>query len=38
MDSSTRGETNLEVVLGSQNFLFGKVGLGYNPSFQKKTK
>ena len=34
----TRGEANLEVVLGSQNCLFGKVGLGYNPSFQKKTK
>jgi len=34
----TRGEANLEVVLGSQNCVFGKAGLGYNPSFQKKTK
>ena len=34
----TRGEANLEVVLDSQNCVFGKAGLGYNPSFQKKTK
>jgi len=34
----TRGEANLEVVLGSQNCEFGKVGLGYNPTFKKKTK
>jgi len=34
----TRGETNLEVVLGSQKCVFGKAGLGYSPSFQKKTK
>ena len=30
-----RGEENLEVVLGSQNCVFGKAELGYNPSFQK---
>ena len=34
----TRGEANLKAVLGFQNCVFGKVGLGYNPSFQKKTK
>ena len=34
----TRGEANLEVVLGSQNCVFGKAGLGFNLSFQKKTK
>ena len=34
----TRGEANLEAVLGSQNCVFGKAGLGYNPSFKKKTK
>ena len=34
----TRGEANLEVVLGSQNCVFGKARLGYNPSFQNKTK
>ena len=34
----TRGEANLEAVLGSQNCVFGKAGLGFNPSFQKKTK
>ena len=34
----TRGEENLEAVLGSQNWVFGKAKLGYNPSFQKKTK
>jgi len=33
-----RGEANLEVVLGSQNCVFGKDGLGYNPTFQKKNK
>jgi len=34
----TRGEANLEDVLGSQNYVFSKAGLGYNPTFQKKTK
>ena len=34
----TRGEANLEVVFDSQNCVFGKVGLGYNSSFQNKTK
>jgi len=33
-----RGKANLEVVLGSQNCVFGKAGLSFNPSFQKKTK
>jgi len=32
-----RGKTNLEVVLDSQNCIFGKVGLGYNPNFEKKA-
>ena len=34
----TRGEANLEAVLGSQNCMFGKAELGFNPSFQKKTR
>ena len=34
----TRGEANLEVVLGSQNCVFGKVGIGYNPSFLKENQ
>jgi len=29
----TRGEANLKAVLGSQNYVFSKAGLGYNPSF-----
>jgi len=33
----TRGKTNLEAVLGSQNCVFCKSGLGYNLTFQKKT-
>jgi len=33
----TRGEANLEVVLGSQNCVFSKAGLDYNLSFQKET-
>jgi len=37
-DKFTRGEANLEVVLGSQNCVFGKAGLGYNPTFQKKPR
>jgi len=32
----TRGETNLEVVLSSQNCVFGKAELSYNSTFQKK--
>ena len=31
----TRGKTNLEAVLGSQNFVFGKAGLGYTPIHEK---
>ena len=34
----TRGEANVEAVIGSQNCVFGKVGLGYNPTFKNKTK
>jgi len=34
----TRGKANLEVVLDSQNCVFGKVGLGYIPTFEKKVK
>jgi len=29
---------NLEAVLGSQNCVLGKVGLGYNPILEKKAK
>jgi len=34
----TRGKTNIEVVLGSQNCVFGKAGLGYNTILEKKAK
>ena len=34
----TRGKANLEVVLDSQNCVFGKARLGYNPIFKKKAK
>jgi len=34
----TRGEANLEVVLSSQNYVFGKVRLGYNPSLVSQMK
>jgi len=33
----TRGKTNLEVVFGSQNCVFGKVGLGYTHIHEKKA-
>jgi len=34
----TRGKTNVEVVLGSQNCVFGKVGLGFTPIFEKESQ
>jgi len=34
----TRGKSNLEAVLGSQNCVFGKAGLGYTLIHEKKTK
>jgi len=34
----TRGKTNLEVVLGSQNCVFGRAGIGYNSFNEKKVK
>jgi len=33
----TKGKANLEVVLGSQNCVFGKAGLGYTPILEKKA-
>jgi len=32
------GATNLNAILGSQNCVLDKVGIGYKPKFQKKTK
>jgi len=32
------GRANLNALLGSQNYDFNKVGLGYKPSFQGKVK
>jgi len=32
------GKTNLNVLLGSQNYVFDKVGLGYKPIFHNKVK
>jgi len=32
------GTTNLNVVLGSQNCVFYKVGIGFKPLFKKKTR
>jgi len=34
----TRGKAKLEVVLGSQNCVFGKAGLGYTLIHEKKAK
>ena len=34
----TRGKTNLEAVIGSQNCVLGKAGLGYTPIHEKKAK
>ena len=33
----TRGEGNLEAILGSQNCVYAKFGLGYNLTFKNKT-
>ena len=32
------GTTNLNIVLGSQNCVFDKVGIGFKPMFKKKTR
>jgi len=32
------GTANLNVILGSQNCMFDKAGIGYKPKFQKKTR
>jgi len=34
----TRGKANLEAVLGSLDFVFGKAGLSYTPIHEKKAK
>jgi len=34
----TRGKANLDVVLGFQNCVFGRVGIGYNSFNEKKVK
>ena len=31
MDKLTKGKSNFENVLASQNYVFGKAGLGFNP-------
>ena len=33
-----KGTTNLNVVLGSQNCVFDKAGIGFKPMFKKKTR
>jgi len=33
-----RRKANLEAILGTKNCVLGKVGLGYNPIFEKKAK
>jgi len=37
LDMFSRGQSNLEAVLGSQNCVFRKTGLGYNPSTKHKS-
>jgi len=37
MDKFSKGQSNLETVLASQNCVFGKGGLGFNPVFGKKN-
>jgi len=34
----TRGKANLEAVLGSQNCVFGRAGIGYNSFNEKKSQ
>jgi len=34
----TKGKANLEAILGSQNCVFGKAGLGYTLILEKKAK
>jgi len=36
VDKFSKGQSNLEIVLASQNFVFGKVGLGFNPKSKNK--
>jgi len=33
-----KGMANLNVVLGSQNYVFDKAGIGFKPMFKKKTR
>jgi len=36
MDKFSKGQSNLETVLASQNCVFGKVGLGFYPKSKNK--
>jgi len=37
VDKFYKGQSNLEIVLASQNYVFGKVGLGFNPNSKNKS-
>jgi len=32
VDKFSKGQSNLEIVINSQNCVFGKAGLGFNPN------
>jgi len=36
VDKFSKGQSNLETILASQNSVFGKVGLGFNPKSKNK--
>jgi len=35
MDRLSKGKSNFETILASQNCIFGKAGLGFNPQSKK---
>jgi len=37
MDKFSKGQSNLEIVLASQKYVFGKAGLGFNPNSKNKS-
>ena len=38
LSNFTKGRENLEILLGSQNVVFNKNGLGYNPGMKSNVK
>jgi len=36
-DKFSKGQSNFEIVLASQKYVFGKAGLGFNPCSKKRS-